>query len=67
MDFTEIETTAGGIWRIGGVCDYWAKVALAGRVAATATATDLIATLEEGVCNRKLHELSSDGPVCYAS
>ncbi len=40
-DFTDLETTAGGTWRIGGVCDYWAKPALAGRVAATATATDL--------------------------
>jgi transposase InsO family protein len=49
MDFSEFETTAGGTWRIGGVCDYWAKPALAGRVAATATATDLIATLEDAV------------------
>ncbi len=32
MDFSEFETTTGGIWRIGGVCDYWAKPALAGRV-----------------------------------
>ena len=45
MDFSEFETTTGGIWRIGAVCDYWAKPALAGRVAATATATDLIASL----------------------
>ncbi len=46
MDFTDFETTDGGIWRIGGVCDYWAKPALAARVAATAMATDLIAALE---------------------
>jgi len=49
MDFSEFETTTGGIWRIGGVCDYWAKPALAGRVAATATAVDLIATLEAAI------------------
>jgi transposase InsO family protein len=49
MDFSELETTTGGTWRIGGVCDYWAKPALAGRVAATATATDLIATLEAAI------------------
>jgi transposase InsO family protein len=49
MDFSEFETTTGGIWRIGGVCDYWAKPALAGRVAPTATASDLIATLERSI------------------
>jgi transposase InsO family protein len=49
MDFSEFETTTGGIWRIGAVCDYWAKPALAGRVAATATATALIATLEAAI------------------
>jgi putative transposase len=49
MDFSEFETTAGGTWRIGGVCDYWAKPALAGRVAATATATDLIAALQAAI------------------
>jgi putative transposase len=49
MDFSEFETTTGGTWRIGGVCDYWAKPALAGRVAATATAVDLIATLEAAI------------------
>jgi putative transposase len=49
MDFSEFETTTGGIWRIGAVCDYWAKPALAGRVAATATALDLIASLEAAI------------------
>lgn len=46
---SEFETATGGIWRIGGVCDYWAKPALAGRVAASATATDLIATLQAAI------------------
>jgi putative transposase len=49
MDFSEFETATGGIWRIGGVCDYWAKPALAARVAGTATATDLIAALEAAI------------------
>jgi putative transposase len=49
MDFSEYETTTGGTWRIGGVCDYWAKPALARRVAATATASDLITTLEQAI------------------
>jgi putative transposase len=46
MDFTEFETTAGGTWRLGGVVDYWAKPALACRVATTQTATDMIAALD---------------------
>jgi putative transposase len=49
MDFSEFETSAGGIWRIGGVCDYWAKPALAARIAATATALDPIAALEQAI------------------
>jgi transposase InsO family protein len=51
MDFSEFETTTGGIWRIGALCDYWAKPALAGRVAATATAIDLIATLDAAIAS----------------
>ena len=49
MDFSEFETTTGGTWRIGAVCDYWAKPALAARVAPTATAIDLIAALEDAI------------------
>lgn len=49
MDFTEYETTTGGIWRLGGVVDYYAKPALACRVATTQTGPDLIAALEEAI------------------
>ena len=28
MDFTEFETTRGGIWRISECADYWAKAEL---------------------------------------
>lgn len=46
MDFSEFETTGGGIWRLAGVVDYAAKVALACPVTTTQTATDAIASLE---------------------
>lgn len=49
MDFSEFESNAGGIWRIGGVVDYVAKPALACRVATTQTATDMIAALDAAV------------------
>lgn len=49
MDFTEFETLAGGTWRLGGVCDYWAKPALACRVATTQAAGDLIAALQDAI------------------
>lgn len=49
MDFSEYETSTGGIWRLGGVVDYWAKQALACRVAATQTAPDLIAAIETAI------------------
>jgi transposase InsO family protein len=46
FDFSEFETTAGGIWRLGGTVDYHAKVALACPVSATSTAGDMIAALD---------------------
>jgi len=45
-DFSEFETTGGGIWRLSGVVDYVAKVALACPVTITQTAVDVIAALE---------------------
>jgi putative transposase len=49
FDFSEFETAAGGIWRMGGTVDYWAKTALACRLATTQTALDMIAALETAV------------------
>jgi transposase InsO family protein len=46
FDFSEFETNAGGIWRLGGTVDYHAKVALACPVSATSTAGDMIAALD---------------------
>ena len=45
VDFTQFETTAEGTWRLCGVVDYAAKVALACPVTANQGATDLIAAL----------------------
>lgn len=45
-DFSEFETTGGGIWHLSGVVDYVAKVALACPVSMTQTAADAIASLE---------------------
>ena len=44
-DFSEFETTGGGAWRLSGVVDYVAKVALACPVT-TQTAAGAIASLE---------------------
>ena len=46
MDFSEFETTSGGIWRLCGAVDYVAKVSLACPVTTTQTAADAIAALE---------------------
>lgn len=45
-DFSELESLAGGIWRMSGVVDYWAKIALACPVTTTQGSRDAIAALE---------------------
>jgi len=45
-DFSEFETTGGGIWRLFRVVDYVAKIALACPVTTTQTAAATIASLE---------------------
>lgn len=49
FDFSEFETTAEGTWQMGGTVDYWAKTVLVCRMAATKTASDMIAALEEAI------------------
>ena len=46
LDFTEFETRQGGIWRIGGVADYWSKLELGYHVATTQNHRDAIETVE---------------------
>lgn len=45
-DFSDFETDAAGDWVLGGVADYWAKVALACTVGIRKTADDAIAMFE---------------------
>ena len=45
-DFTEFETRMGGVWRIGGVADYWSKLELGYHVATTQNHRDAIETVE---------------------
>jgi putative transposase len=48
-DFSELESLAGGIWRLGGVVDYWAKVALACPVTTTQGTRDAVAAIEAAI------------------
>lgn len=42
LDFSEYETTAGGIWRLAGVTDYFSKVEFGWHIAPTCTGADAI-------------------------
>lgn len=52
-DFSEYETSAAGTWNLGGVVDYWAKVALATEVTLRKTTTDAIWFLEAALAEVK--------------
>ena len=63
MDFSEFETAAGGIWRLGGVVDYFSKLALACPLTATDAAADLTAALDAAAAHAEAllgHALSDD-------
>lgn len=45
-DFSEYETSAAGVWNLGGVVDYWAKINLACEVTAGKTTRDAIVFFE---------------------
>jgi putative transposase len=49
LDFSEFETRQGGIWRIGGVADYWSKLELGWHVSTTASHRDAIETVEQAI------------------
>ncbi len=49
MDFSEFETTRGGIWRICSVIDYATKYCLAATVTATSRGQDALACLRRAV------------------
>jgi putative transposase len=49
LDFTEYETRQGGIWRIGGIADYWSKLELGWHVSTTQNHRDAIETVEQAI------------------
>ncbi len=49
LDFSEFETRQGGIWRVGGVADYWSKLELGWHVATTQNHRDAIETVEQAI------------------
>jgi putative transposase len=53
-DFSELESLAGGIWRMGGVVDYWAKLALACPVTTTQTSGDAISAVQAAIDQAEL-------------
>jgi putative transposase len=46
-DFSELETAGAGVWQLGGLVDYAAKVALACPISATKTWRDAVGVLED--------------------
>jgi putative transposase len=46
-DFSELETAGQGVWQLGGVVDYAAKVTLACPVTPTKTWRDAVGALED--------------------
>jgi transposase InsO family protein len=45
LDFSEYETTTGGIWRLAGVCDHYSKYEYGWHIAPTCTGADAIASV----------------------
>lgn len=68
LDFSEFETRQGGVWRIGGIADYWSKLELGWHVSTTANHRDAIETVEQAIAEterltgRPLRELLVDPP-----
>jgi len=46
LDFSEYETTAGGVWRLAGVTDYFTKIEHGWHIAPTCTGADAIAAVQ---------------------
>jgi putative transposase len=48
-DFSELESLAGGIWRMSGVVDYWAKLALVCPVTTTQGTREAVVAIEAAI------------------
>lgn len=72
LDFSEYETTAGGVWRLAGCTDYFTKLEHGWHIAPTCTGADAIAAvtiaiaeaerlagcpLEEAICDKATGEV----------
>jgi putative transposase len=49
LDFTEFETTAGGVWRIAGCADYYSKYEFGWYLATTCNALDAVAAVQVAI------------------
>ena len=49
LDFSEYETTTGGIWRLAGVCDYYSKYEYGWHIAPTCTGADAISSVKTAI------------------
>lgn len=66
LDFSEYETTTGGVWRLAGCCDYFSKYEYGWHIAPTCTGADAIASVKiaiaeaERLAGKLLAELLTD-------
>ena len=63
---TEVETTAGGTWRLAGCCDYWSKYEHPFHVSPTANQHDAIDAVEIALADYEAlfgHPMVDDCPV----
>jgi putative transposase len=49
LDFSEYETTTGGIWRLAGVCDYYCKYEYGWHIAPGCTGADAIEAVKAAI------------------
>ena len=68
LDFSEFETTTGGVWRLAGVCDYYSKYEFGWHISPTTTGADAIAAVQLAIAEAErlgeasLAELFLDPP-----
>lgn len=68
LDFSELETTAGGTWRLAGCRDYWSKYEHRFHVSPTANQHDAIDAIELALAEHEElfgHPLVEDCPADY--
>jgi putative transposase len=54
LDFSEYETTTGGIWRLAGCCDYFSKYEYGWHIAPTCTGADAIASVKAAIAEAEI-------------